>query len=176
MFYVHLRLLQEKVLRKGEVCPVAFHENDGNHEHDENDKDNSDSYKQGIKSWSSENHGSHGNDKDHGNLGCKPRVPQTTGLEIPEFYAPTPTRKRFPRFTAYKCFKVFLTHTCLIAPTCCLPLLNTSPHHSDTLAFLIASFDTRVADFDSRVFSYLKSLDLSGTRLCSDQQSMNAMK
>ena len=30
------------------------------------------------------NHGNHGNDKNHGNSGCKPMVPQTTGLEIPE--------------------------------------------------------------------------------------------
>ena len=34
------------------VCMrVAFHENDGNHHDDENDKDNSDSYKQGVKCW-----------------------------------------------------------------------------------------------------------------------------
>ena len=67
------------------VCVrVAFHENDGNHENDENDEDNSDSYKQGIECWIHGNHGNHENDENHGNPGCKPRVPQTTGLEIPE--------------------------------------------------------------------------------------------
>ena len=30
------------------------------------------------------NHGNGGNDENHGNPGCKPRVPQTTGLEIPD--------------------------------------------------------------------------------------------
>ena len=68
------------------VCMrVAFHENDGNHENDENDEDNSDSYKQGVECWIRGNHGNHGNDENHGNPGCKPQVPQTTGLEIPEF-------------------------------------------------------------------------------------------
>ena len=67
------------------VCVrVAFHENDGNHENDENDEDNSDSYKQGIECWIRGNHGNHENDENHWNPGCKPRVPQTTGLEIPE--------------------------------------------------------------------------------------------
>ena len=67
------------------VCVrVAFHENDGNHENDENDEDNSDSYKQGVECWIRGNHGHHGNDENHRNPGCKPRVPQTTGLEIPE--------------------------------------------------------------------------------------------
>ena len=65
------------------VCVrVAFHENDGNHENDDNDKDNSDSYKRGVECWISGNHGNHGNDENHGNPRCKPRVPQTTGLEI----------------------------------------------------------------------------------------------
>ena len=59
---------------------VAFHEKDGNHE---NDEDNSDSYKQGVECWSRGNHGNHENDENHENPGCKPRVPQTTGLEIP---------------------------------------------------------------------------------------------
>ena len=63
---------------------VAFHENDGNHENDENDEDNSDSYKQGVECWICGNHGNHENDENHENPGCKPRVPQTTGLEIPE--------------------------------------------------------------------------------------------
>ena len=66
------------------VCVrVAFHENCGNHENDENDEDNSDSYKQGVECWIHGNHGNHENDENHGNPGCKPRVPQTTGLEIP---------------------------------------------------------------------------------------------
>ena len=63
---------------------VAFHENDGNHENDENDKDNSDSYKQGVECWIRGNHGNHENDENHENPGCKPRVPQTIGLEIPD--------------------------------------------------------------------------------------------
>ena len=63
---------------------VAFHENDGNHENDENDEDNSDSYKQGVECWIRGNHGNHENDENHENPGCKPRVPQTIGLEIPE--------------------------------------------------------------------------------------------
>ena len=57
------------------VCVrVAFHEND---------EDNSDSYEQGVECWIRGNHGNHEND-DHGNPGCKPRVPQTTGLKILE--------------------------------------------------------------------------------------------
>ena len=66
------------------VCVrVAFHESDGNHENDEYDEDNSDSYKQGVECWIRGNHGNHGNDENHGNPECKPRTPQTTGLEIP---------------------------------------------------------------------------------------------
>ena len=53
---------------------VAFHENDGNHENDENDEVNSDSYKQGVECWSRGNHGNHENDENHENPGCKPRV------------------------------------------------------------------------------------------------------
>ena len=63
---------------------VAFHENDGNHE---NDKDNSDSYKQGVECLIRGNHGNHENDENHENPGCKPRVPQTIGLEIPDLTA-----------------------------------------------------------------------------------------
>ena len=63
---------------------VAFHENDGNHENDEDDKDNSDSYKQGVECWIRGNHRNNENDENHGNPGCKPLVPQTTALEIPE--------------------------------------------------------------------------------------------
>ena len=65
---------------------VAFHENDGNHENNENDEDNSGSYKQGVQCWIRGNHGNHENDENHENPGCKPRVPQTTGLEIPDKY------------------------------------------------------------------------------------------
>ena len=60
-----------------------FHENDGNHENDDNDEDNSDSYKQGVECCIGRNHGNHGNDENHGIPECKPRVHQTTGLEIP---------------------------------------------------------------------------------------------
>ena len=87
---LHLNLDNSRVFlnlwfSKPMVCVrVAFHENDGNHENDENDEDNSDSYKQGVECWIRRNHGNHENDKNHGNPGCKPRVPQTTGLEIPE--------------------------------------------------------------------------------------------
>ena len=42
------------------VCMrVAFHEND------ENDKDNSVSYKQGVECWIGRNHRNHGNVKNH---------------------------------------------------------------------------------------------------------------
>ena len=52
-------------------------------ENDENDENDSDSYKQGVEYWIRENHGNHENDENHENRGCKPRVPQTKGLEIP---------------------------------------------------------------------------------------------
>ena len=55
---------------------------DGTRENDENDKDASDSYKQRVECWTSGNHGNHGNVENYRNPGCKPRVPQTTGLEI----------------------------------------------------------------------------------------------
>ena len=64
---------------------VALHENDGNHENDENDEDNSDSYKQGVECWIRGNHGNHENDEKHENPGANHGVPQTIGLEIPEF-------------------------------------------------------------------------------------------
>ena len=51
---------------------VAFHENDGNHENDEIDEDNPDSYKQGVECWIRGNHGNHENDENHENPGCKP--------------------------------------------------------------------------------------------------------
>ena len=54
----------------------------GNHE---NDEDIPDSHKQGVECWIRGNHGNRENDENHGNPGCKPRVPQTTGLEIPEY-------------------------------------------------------------------------------------------
>ena len=67
------------------VCVrVAFHENDGNHGNDEDDEDDSDSYKQGLERWNRGDQGIHENDENHRNPGCKPRVPQTTGLEIPD--------------------------------------------------------------------------------------------
>ena len=62
---------------------VAFHENDGYHQNDENDEHNSDNYKEGVECWISGSHGNHDNEENHGNPRCKPRVPQTTGLEIP---------------------------------------------------------------------------------------------
>ena len=58
------------------------------HEHDENDEDNSDGYKQGAERWVRGNHGNRKNDKNHRNPGCKPQVPQTTGLEYPTFGPP----------------------------------------------------------------------------------------
>ena len=68
------------------VCVrVVFHENEGNPKNDDNDKDNSGSYKQGSECCKSGNHENHDNDENHENPGCKPRVPQTTGLEIPNF-------------------------------------------------------------------------------------------
>ena len=82
------------------VCVrVAFHENDGNHE---NDEDDSDSYKQGVERWIRGNHGIHDNDENHGNAGCKPRVPQTTGLEIPDFWHARDILAIFPRCPAQK--------------------------------------------------------------------------
>ena len=67
------------------VCQTyGLHENDGNHENDENDEENSDSLEQGVEYWIIRNYGTHGNDDNHENPGCKPRVPQTTGLEVPE--------------------------------------------------------------------------------------------
>ena len=78
------------------VCVrVTFHENDGNHENDENDNDNSDSYKQGVECWIHGNHGNHDNYENHGNPGCKPRVPQTTGLEIPDIGSRTADKRCF---------------------------------------------------------------------------------
>ena len=69
------------------VCVrVAFHENDGNHENDENNEHDSDSYNQGVECWTHENHGNHENDENHVKPGCKPWVPLTTGLEIPECF------------------------------------------------------------------------------------------
>ena len=41
-------------------------------------------WKQGAGCWVNGNHRNHGNEENHGNPGCKPRVPQATGLEIPE--------------------------------------------------------------------------------------------
>ena len=41
--------------------------------------------------------GNHGNDEHRGNLGCKPRGPQTTGLEIPEKFPQKGNSKRTER-------------------------------------------------------------------------------
>ena len=56
-----------------------IHKNDDNHENDENDKDSLDSHKQGVECWI---RGKLWNDEHHGNPGCKPRAPQTKGLQI----------------------------------------------------------------------------------------------
>ena len=45
----------------------------------------------GVECWIRGNHGNHENDENHGNPGCKPRVPQTTGLEIPDFLVVFPS-------------------------------------------------------------------------------------
>ena len=50
------------------------------------DEGSSESYKQGVERWIRGNHGNHGNDENDRNPGCKPRVPQTTGLEIPVYF------------------------------------------------------------------------------------------
>ena len=73
------------------ACGSRFTKNNGNHE---NDEDNSDKYKQGVECWISGNHGNHGNDKDHGNPGCKPQVPQTTGYKTALLF-PLDSRQRF---------------------------------------------------------------------------------
>ena len=46
-----------------------------------------------------ENHKNHEKDENHENLGCKPRVPQATGLEIPEHLGAkrTPPRRGVPQ-------------------------------------------------------------------------------
>ena len=79
------------------VCVrVTFHENDGNHENAENDTD---IYKQGVECWIRGNHGNHKNNENHGaNRGFpKPRVPQATGLEIPDNLSPMP-------YSSFPCF------------------------------------------------------------------------
>ena len=63
---------------------VAFRENDTNHENDINNKDNSGSYKQGVEWWTGGHHKNHRNDENYRNPERKSRVPQTTGVEIPE--------------------------------------------------------------------------------------------
>ena len=82
LFLSSFRAFLNPWFAKPMVCMwVAFHENDENHE---NDEDNSDSYEQGVKCWISGNHRNHINDENTGSPGCKPRVPQTTGLELPD--------------------------------------------------------------------------------------------
>ena len=62
------------------VCMrVAFHENDGNHE---NDEDNSHSYKQGAECWISENHATTQKTETTGIWGTNHEFPKTTSLEI----------------------------------------------------------------------------------------------
>ena len=79
MFDVLFRAFLDVWFAKAMVCMwVAFHKNDGNHE---NDEDNSESYKQGIECWISENQGNHGNKESHEDPECKPQVHQITGLE-----------------------------------------------------------------------------------------------
>ena len=67
------------------VCTrVTFHENDRNHENDENDEATPTARNKELSAGLAEITESTENDENHGNPGCKPRVPQTTGLEIPE--------------------------------------------------------------------------------------------
>ena len=55
-----VRALLNLWFAKPMVCMrVAFHENDGDRENDENDEDNSDSYRQGVECWTGGNHGNH---------------------------------------------------------------------------------------------------------------------
>ena len=64
------------------VCMrVAFHENDRNH--DENDKDNSDNYKQGVECWISGDHGNHGNDEKTRNQGANHGFPKQRVWKYP---------------------------------------------------------------------------------------------
>ena len=71
------------------VCMrVAFHENDGILKTTETAKmttQRSQLQARGVDCWICGNHGKHGNDENHGNTRCKPWVPKTTGLEIPDF-------------------------------------------------------------------------------------------
>ena len=48
------------------------------------DEDISDSYKQGLECWISGNHENHEHDENHWNPVCKPRLLQTTDLEVPD--------------------------------------------------------------------------------------------
>ena len=88
------QVFHEKNFTENPLCTLGavffFHEKDGNHE---NDEDNSDSYKEGVECWI---RGNHGNDENHGNLGCKPRVPQTMASEMPDKGgAPTNREEKF---------------------------------------------------------------------------------
>ena len=77
-------------ISKPMVCmPVAFHENDGNHE---NDEDNSDSHKQGVECWIHGNRGKHGkmspqrlrNARFVGNETCAQTFSALTFLNTPQ--------------------------------------------------------------------------------------------
>ena len=107
-YFLNLRFAKPMVCVR-----VAFHENDANHENGENDEDNPDSYKQGVACWIRGNHGNHENDKSHRNPGCKPQVPQTTGLEIPDT-----SKFHFVRRCVFKPPR---------APTLALPYFGKSP-------------------------------------------------
>ena len=83
-------LCSEKELHQTMVCQIYGLHVGGlsrkrcEQKNDENDKDNSDSYKQGVECWINGNHRSHGNDETHTNPRCKPRVPQIMGLAMPD--------------------------------------------------------------------------------------------
>ena len=61
----------------------TLHETYGNHKNDENAKRGRTSTNKSLRveCWISGDHANHRNDENYGNLGCKPRVPQTTGLQ-----------------------------------------------------------------------------------------------
>ena len=83
--FLHFRVFLNLWFAKPMVCVrVIFHENDGNHENDENDEDNSDSYKEGVECWIRGKSRKPRKWRKPTQSGCKPRVPQTTGLQIPD--------------------------------------------------------------------------------------------
>ena len=66
-----------------------------------------------TRSWvlDSRNHGNHENDKNHENPGCKPRVPQTIGLEIPDIWG---TQKGAWQWHSVCCFS---QHLVILGPS-----------------------------------------------------------